>query len=199
MDYSVVFRDFVDGDIHKVYEYKNDVERNSMIVGAFRPMTIDDARKWVEGCKRKDVDFRFWAVADKEHPDNLIGWISLSQIDKENNSACLHSIFIGNRTYSNGILWIEMYLFILNYAFNELHLHRLWGTKRADHLQSMAMSAAMFFHQDGILRESKRIGDSYIDTSLGAILESEYFEHLQNGDYELSKIIRRVTQYRKMK
>ena len=68
-----------------------------MIVGQYRPITHKEAEQWVEGVIRADrKDMKFWAICTNDEERRIVGWISLSQIDTYNKSACFHGIVIGD-------------------------------------------------------------------------------------------------------
>lgn len=195
MSSRVIFRDFRESDISTVFQYKNDVGLNAMIVGKYAPFSMEDAAKWVHGCMRSDPTYRFWAIATNDEHQDLVGWLGIAKIDEYNKSVDLHSIFIGHPAFHDGLAWIEAYLFVMKYVFDTLHMHRLWGTRRVDHLQTMAIGEALYWRQDGTLRDAKWDGSKFIDISIHSLLHEEYFEHLANGDYEIRKVRRRIAKY----
>ena len=109
---TITFRDFEEHDIDFVYKCKNDAKLNSMIVGDFHPFTYEEAEKWVHGCMGEHETFKFWAVCTKDKEQRIIGWVSLSNINKNESSAFFHGIVIADPDYRDGLAWIESYLFV---------------------------------------------------------------------------------------
>ena len=194
---TVVFRDFEERDIDFIYKCKNDKRLNSLISGHWHPFTYEEAVKWVHGCMGEHETYKFWAIATNDDEKRIVGWVSLSEIDKANRSACFHGLVIGDEDYHDGFAWIESYLFIYEYAFECLGLNRVYGTRLMEHKQTKAMGIIMFSKREGVLRQAVYKNGQYHDLSIGSLLSSEYFEHKNNGDYEISAIIRRIKKARK--
>lgn len=197
MEPTVLFRDFEERDIDFIYKCKNDEKLNSMIVGDWHPFTYEEAVKWVHGCMGEHDTYKFWAVCTNDEEKKIVGWVSLSQIDKRNRSVCFHGIVIADPAYRNGIAWIESYLFIYEQVFEKMGFNRIYGTCRVDHKLSMQIGPAMFSKTEGILREALYDNGKFIDLKAGGLLAREYFEHKNHGDYEITKIIRRLANGRK--
>jgi RimJ/RimL family protein N-acetyltransferase len=141
--------------------------------------------------------YKFWTIATNDDEKRIVGWVSLSEIDKANRSACFYGLVIGDEEYHDGFAWIESYLFIYEYAFERLGLNRVYGTRLMEHKQTKAMGLIMFSKREGVLRQAVYKNGQYHDLSIGSLLSSEYFEHKNNGDYEISAIIRRIKKARK--
>lgn len=192
MEPTVCFRDFEERDIDFIYRCKNDEKLNSMIVGAWHPFTYDEAVKWVHGCMGEHETFKFWAICTNDDEKRIVGWISISEIDKKNNSACYHGLVISDPLYRDGTAEIEAYLMILIYAFEYLKLNRLYGTHLVNHLMTKMMADVFFFVEEGCQRQALYKGGKYIDLVLVSILASEYFEHKSKSDYTYNSIMRRI-------
>lgn len=197
MGNTVLFRDFEDRDIDFIYKCKNDEKLNSKIVGSFHHFTYEEAVQWVHGCMGEHETYRFWAVCTNDDEKRIVGWVSLSQIDRKNHSACFHGIVIADEGYRDGVAWIESYLFIYEQAFEVMGINRLYGTCRVDNKLSMQMSPVMFSQKEGILREAIYDNGQYVDLYAAALLAKDYFFHKQNGDYEIPKIMRRLVSAKK--
>ena len=195
MSQTFIFRDFSYQDAEAMYLYKNDAKLNAMIVGAYHPMTIEEVNKWIEGCIHTNRRYKFWAIAPQDQPQHLIGWTSISEIEEENRSARMHSMVIGDPIYRDGFAWIQSYLFVMDYVFNQMQFHRLWGIKRADHIQSVTINQALFWKEEGLLRQAKLDTDRYVDISIYGILRDEYLMHMQNGEYEMRNIRKRIASF----
>lgn len=197
MDSSVTFRDFEERDIDFIYKCKNDAKLNSLIVGKFRPFTFDEARRWVEGCMGEHDSYKFWAVCTNDEEQRIIGWVSLSQIDRENQNACFHGIVIGDENYHDGFAWIESYLFIMSYTFEVLQLNRLYGSSLVGHHVSNHASEVFLWTAEGIMRQAVMKDGRFYDLKCSSILKDEYFLHKSEGAYTTRSILKRIRQLRK--
>lgn len=194
---TVTFRDFEERDIDFIYKCKNDEKLNSMIVGDYHPFTYEEATKWVHGCMGEHETYKFWAIATNDDDNRIIGWVSLSEIDYMNKSACFHGLVIGDPNYHDGFTWIESYLHVYKYAFEHLGLNRVYGVRLAEHKQTKAIGMAMFSQTEGILRQAAYKNGKYHDMAMGALLSQDYYEHKEKGDYEIPAIIRRIKKIKK--
>lgn len=192
MQPTVIFRDFEERDIDFIYHCKNDEKLNSMIVGQYHPFSYEEAVKWVHGCMGEHKTYKFWAIATNSKEKNIIGWISISEIDKENNSACFHGLVIFDPLYRDGSAEIEAYLMILEYSFEHLKLNRLYGTHLQNHIMTKIMADVFFFVEEGYQRQALYKGGEYIDLVSVSILANEYFDHKSKFDYTYNSILRRV-------
>ena len=192
MQPTVIFRDFEERDIDFIYKCKNDEKLNSMIAAQYHPFSYEEAAKWVHGCIGKHDSYKFWAVATNDVEQRIVGWVSISHIDYNNMSAFYHGIVIGDNDYKDGFAWIESYLFILDYVFSTLKLHRLYGENIVGHKQSIRISKAMFFQYEGVKREALYKNGKFFDLEIYSILIAEYQSHIKSGDYDISKIIDRL-------
>ena len=199
MDNTVSFRDFEERDIEFIYKCKNDEKLNSMIVGQFHPYTYEEAAKWVHGCMGEHETYKFWAVCTNDEEQRIIGWVSLSQIDKKNRSACFHGIVIADPKYRDGFAWIESYLFIYEYCFEVLDLNRVYGESIVGHKNSNNIGLILQVPHEGIKRQAVFKNGKFYDVSFGALLKEEFFKHKDNGDYTMKAIIKRISYLRKNK
>ena len=95
-NYSICLRDFEEQDVDFIFRCKNDESLNEMTVGQFRKITYEDAQRWVDGCIGKHETYKFWAICTNDTKKKIVGWVSLSDINYENHSACHHGLVIGD-------------------------------------------------------------------------------------------------------
>lgn len=192
MEPTVIFRDFEERDIDFIYHCKNDEKLNSMIVGQYHPFTYEEATEWVHGCMGEHETYKFWAIATNDEEKRIVGWISLSCIDYQNKSACFHGLVIGDSSFKDGSAWIESYIYILNYFFVTMAFNRLYGTYLPNHIMTKSMANSVFFCTEGIYRQSHVKNGIYYDEVFASLLASEYFEHLNKGDFDYNSILKRL-------
>lgn len=197
MERTVCFRDFEERDIDFIYKCKNDEKLNSMIVGQWHPFTYEEAAKWVHGCMGEHDTYKFWAIATNDEEKRIVGWISLSKIDCTNNSAHFHGIVIGDDNYRDGNAWIESYLFVLEYVFEKLNLHRLTGSHLALHPMTGYISLAMNFKEEGLFRDAVYKDGRYHDEVFTAMLDTDYYSYKKQNGYEYYNIVSNIIKYKK--
>jgi RimJ/RimL family protein N-acetyltransferase len=192
MAQTVLFRDFEERDVDFIYRCKNDEKLNRLTVGQYHPFTYEEAVNWVHGCMGEHKSFRFWAVCTNDDEKRIVGWISLSKIDSINKSACMHSVLIGDEKYRDGLTWIECVLFLYEYVFEVLDYNRIYGLCLEDQTASRSMAIAMFETIEGVARQSVYKNNKFNNVIYSSLLKEEYFQHKQNGEYKLKKIISRI-------
>lgn len=188
-EYSICLRDFEERDIDFVLKCKNDDSLNEMIVGISRKFTFDDAVSWVRGCLQDNSNFKFWAVCTNDIEKRIVGWISLSQIDKDNHCACHHGIVIGDKDYRDGTAMFEAMLLSMDYAFNILHLHRLYGSCLSEHKISPHMLNSLGFKLEGTHKDAVYRNSRYYDVLDYAMLDDEYIRLINTNCFEVNQLI----------
>lgn len=196
MEKTVYFRAFEPEDAIYIHQWKNSDELNELTVGLNKKTTMEDDQRWVNSVKDHHPYYAYWAICSSKD-DKLIGYASLVNIHYINSSAETGAILIADPDYNDGTAWIESVLFMFEYAFERLNLHRLYGHSLVGHKISNTIEPLMFMQQEGILRQAAYKNGQYYDISCAAILRDEYFAHKEAGDYDMMKIIRRLRKIRK--
>lgn len=189
-EYSICLRDFEERDIDFVLKCKNEDSLNEMIVGTSRKFTYEDAKKWVEGCMGNHETYKFWAVCTNDDEKRIIGWVSLSEIDLDNRSACHHGIVIGDKEYRDGTAMFEAMLLSMMYAFEKLKIHRLYGSCLSEHKVSPHMLNAFCFNQEGKRRDAEFKNGRYYDICDYALFDNEYFSNIEKGIYNINILVK---------
>ena len=198
-DGVVLFRNFEERDIDFIYKCKNDEKLNELTVGQFHKFTYEEAENWVHGCMKDSPLFKFWAMCTNDEERRIVGWTSIAEIDRDNQSAFFHGITVADPQYRNGLAWIEAQRFVPEYAFKQLNINRLEFTCLTDHTVSMSIGPSMFYTHEGTKRSAVYKNGRFYDLALFTILREEYLYHLNNGDYELSSILPRFANFTRRK
>lgn len=196
MEKTVYFRAFEPEDAAIVHKWKNSDELNALTVGLNKKTTMEDDLRWVNSVKDHHPYYAYWAICSVSD-DKLIGYASLTNIHYINSSAETGAIMIADPDYNDGTAWIETVLFMFEYAFERLNLHRVYGHSLVGHKMSNMIEPLMFMQNEGILRDAAYKNGRYYDLSCAAILREEYFAHKEAGDFEMMSVIRRLRKLRK--
>lgn len=196
MESTVYFRAFEEQDAELVYQWMNDDELKKLSVGLNRRMCQTEALEWVKSRMMHHPYQVYWAVCTRE-TGRMIGYASLVNIHYINSSAETAAVIIADPDYRDGFAWIETVLFMLEYAFESLGLHRVYGKSMVGNKMSNLMEEMLFMRHEGTLRQAVFKNGRFYDLSYGAILKDEYFVHKQAGDYEMMNMIRRLKKMKK--
>lgn len=189
-NYSICLRDFEERDVDFIFRCKNDESLNEMIVGQSQKITYEDARRWVDGCIGEHETYKFWAICTNDAKKEIVGWVSLSNIDSANCSACHHGIVIGEKSYRDGFAMFEAMLLSMDYAFNVIKVHRLYGSCLSEHKVSPHMLFALGFTLEGEKRDAIYKHGKYYNLLEYGLLRDEYIRHYNDGLYEIDMLIR---------
>ena len=190
MQGTVYFRSFEIEDERLVYQWLNDDELKRLSIGVNRRLCRDEVHDWVASRMRDRRDQVWWAICDQVSKE-MIGYAYLTDIHYINRSANFGGIVIGDPKFQNGIAWVETYLFVLDYAFERLNLHRLFNTCLEEHQQSMKISEVLFFRKEGVLNESIFKSGCYHNEVIWGLIDNDYRSHKDVGDYDFKKILYR--------
>lgn len=199
MERSIKFRDFKSQDVDFIYKCKNDEKLNRYVVGDWHPFSRAESEKWLQGCMADSPNYKFWAICTNDSDEKIIGWISLSKINLQEKTAHFHGIVIGDPNYQDGIAWIESYQLLFERVFLGMKFLRLSGSHLSIHPASGIIAECMFMGVDKVEPNSIEKNGKLIDHIIVSIDSKTYLEHYQKGDYEFSKIQKRILQKYKSK
>ncbi|PEA11813.1 GNAT family N-acetyltransferase [Bacillus thuringiensis] len=112
-------------------------------------------------------------VVDEETSD-VIGHISLGQIDNINKSARIGKVLVGNTKMRGRSIGKHMMKAVLHIAFDELKLHRVTLGVYDFNISAISCYEKIGFLKEGLLRESKRVGETYWNLWEMSMLEYEW-------------------------
>ncbi|PGP42760.1 GNAT family N-acetyltransferase [Bacillus thuringiensis] len=112
-------------------------------------------------------------VVDEETSD-VIGHISLGQIDNINKSARIGKVLVGNTKMGGRSIGKHMMKAVLHIAFDELKLHRVTLGVYDFNISAISCYEKIGFVKEGLLREAKRVGETYWNLWEMSMLEYEW-------------------------
>lgn len=139
---DVTLREFEASDVPKKVEWINNPENNKYLHYDL-PLKVDKTLEWFH---KKDNTRRLDCVI--EYENQPVGLIGLLQIDKANSKAEYY-ITIGETNYKKRGIATKATKAILEYAFSELHLHKVYLTVDAENESAIALYEKAGFRQEG--------------------------------------------------
>ncbi len=102
----------------------------------------------------------------------LVGIIGLHHIDHDNRKAII-GYWLAKEVEGQGIMTRAVRL-VLQYAFNELKLHRVTIDCATGNAKSCAIPERLGFTREGQMRDSEWLYDHFVDLKRYSILEHEF-------------------------
>lgn len=194
---SVMFRALEPSDCESVYKWMNDNEMLKDAVGMPRPKSMQECLDWIiSASKHNPYNYNF-AICLNDDSKKIIGYMTLINIHYINSSAETGAIVIGEKNYRDGITWIESILFLHYFAFEVLHLNRLYGSHLLSQKVSDLIPDLFFWEREGIQRQAIYKNGCYQDLSNESLLKDEYFCHKNNDELTVKSVIKRLKAFRK--
>lgn len=199
MERSIFFRTFEPEDVFLLHKWKNNFDLFDTALGMNRKLSFQHVQEWVNDKMKDHFNEVYWAICLNDETKKMIGYTFLSNIHFHHRTVEGGGLVIGDKKNSDGITMFEAQLMKLDYAFKILNLNRYSAGCFSDHKISKDMLLALNFKEEGELRESQYKNGEYLNVKRFSLLRDEYFENINNGNYEMSKIIRRFRKLTKNK
>ena len=136
------------------------------------PVRVENVKKWFEPRERgmsNFLGFEIWHKKDKK----TIGNVMLTDINWVNGWANV-GLTIGEPDYWNKNIATEATELILEYAFNELNLHKLHGGVIVDNIGSWTVAEKTGFILEGIEKHVFFVDGEYLDVKKYRILKGDW-------------------------
>lgn len=136
-------------------------------------------KQWVEQRSIDDSRGIYLAICLKE-TDEMIGYCSIISIDLRNQKADLGGTIIGNPAHRGKGYGKEAQILMLEYCFEELPLHKVYGFSLAEHKVTEKMMLSLGFSIDGVLRDEVFKNGEFKSLTIYSILRNEYEAKYKN-------------------
>lgn len=114
-----------------------------------------------------------------EKSKKVVGHISLGQIDNINKSARIGKVLVGDTKMRGRSIGKHMMKAVLQIAFEELKLHRVTLGVYDFNTSAITCYEKIGFVKEGLLRESKKVGETYWNLWEMSMLEYEWSDKKQ--------------------
>jgi len=109
--------------------------------------------------------------------NTLIGKFTLFQYSEQNRHAEVG--YVLDRRYWGRGLMTEVMACVLDYAFDELRLHRLEADTDPDNVASLALLEKFGFQREGFFRERWYIREKWLHSVMLGLLRQDYLERVK--------------------
>ncbi|TSI02583.1 GNAT family N-acetyltransferase [Lysinibacillus sp. BW-2-10] len=137
------------------------------------PLTEQQLETYLKDANNASSSILVYSVIELE-TGNVIGHISLGNIDRNNKSARVGKVLVGDKNVRGKGIGLMMMKEILNIAFEELKLRRVSLGVFDFNAPAIACYEKVGFKKERLLRDSRKIGDEYWSLWEMSILENEW-------------------------
>ena len=160
-------------DIKKINKWRNDPELIACLGAPYRFINEDVDSDWYEKYMHSRNNSVRCAIVNSENDEEILGLISLLDINYINRSAELH-IMIGlaqNRGKGIGTFAVKS---MVDHAFNNLNLRRIELGVLENNIPAIKLYEKTGFVKEGIKRKSNYKNGEYISLIIMALLKEEW-------------------------
>lgn len=162
-----ILRKTVQSDAQRFFEWLSDETLNSFVLR--KKITYEDTVAWMKQLLEKKNEIHC-AIDTKEGVH--IGCVSL-KVQPDDRVAEL-ALLIGEKEYWGKGLGSEASELMIQYAFEELHLHKVWLSVYEYNTRALSLYKKLGFIQEGELREQIYYKDRYYNEIYMGLLASEW-------------------------
>lgn len=178
-------------DYETTLKWRVNYDMQKMTCGPIRFISEEMEKNWAQSKSLSNMNDIYLAICSIESGE-MIGWISINSIDHRNQKCKCGGIVIGNKKYQDGMAAIEAGKMMFQYVFDELNMNTVRGACLKEHLFSRASMEAKFYVLEGIERDGIFKGGKFHDIMHYSLTRNEWREHVENGELENNKVIKRL-------
>jgi len=160
-------------ELETIFKWRNDLGLLKSIKVHPLPVAMYEMEEWFKR-NQSDKNQIVWGIHDVRSGD-LIGIVRLMFIDWISSSTEF-GIYVGEETYRNKGLGEEAVKLALNFAFNEINLHRVYLKVTESNKRAVKLYESCGFVKEGILREHFWSEGKYNNVLIMGLLKNEYLE-----------------------
>lgn len=189
---SVFLRAFEQNDYILINKWRNDPQIQKLTCGDFRYVSSEREKEWVRDKMMNNQTDNYLAICLNNDSQEMIGYISVNNINHLHRTADGGAVVIGNYTYRDGATLIDALKILLSFVFDTLNINRFTGFCLEDHKYSRLIMESFLYKLEGCKREAVYKNGAYHNELIYSILREEYYSYIENGEYELMKIAKRI-------
>lgn len=140
------------------------------------PLTHEQLENYVEDANHENASTSIFKVLDAAS-NEIVGHIALENVNRAHENARVGKVLIGPNTRRGKGYGTHMLLAVLQFAFEELQLHKVTLGVFDFNLAAIACYEKVGFQQEGFLRDASKHGNEYWNLIEMGILENEWRQH----------------------
>lgn len=161
-------------DLQKINRWRSDNKLINCLGAPFRYINLDVDCIWYDSyLQNRNTNIRC-AIVEIEKEENILGLVSLTNIDYINRSAELH-IMVGDKENRGKGIGNFAITEILKHAFNNVNLNRIELQVLESNSYALKLYEKIGFKNEGVKRQSVYKNGEFMNMINMGILKSEFF------------------------
>jgi RimJ/RimL family protein N-acetyltransferase len=197
MKRSIKFRALNEDDCILMHKWRQDEEIQRLVGRYYKFISLEMERTWIKKVMMDNTENIYLAICLNDESEQMIGYTSLNNINYHDRTAITGGLVFGEKDYRDGIMLIDYYLMIYDYAFNQLNMNRLYGYCLESHKTTIRMAVMMGHEIEGISRQGIFKNGEYQNLVNLSILKEDYSRILNSGGFTLKEITKRLSNIKK--
>lgn len=173
MKTDIFLRAFELNDAKFINDLRNIEEFENKIGGTKRFVSVAREKKWVEDLIYNDYSDKFYLAICEKETKEIIGYISVSDIDHVNKSCFWSGVKIHPDHNGKGYAK-QAALMVIRYVFEELNMERCTGQSLEEHTAVIKMMENLGFKIEALQRHSLYKNGKYHNQYIYSMLSEEY-------------------------
>ena len=166
-------------DIPNINKWRNDSELINHLGAPFRYINLDVDYRWYDNYMQNRNTTIRCAIVEATDEDNILGLISLTNINFINRSAEFHIMIGDTKNKGKGIGYFAT-IEILTHAFNNMNLNRIELGVLESNTRALKLYEKVGFNREGVKCQSIYKNGKFVDMIMMAILKEEFAENYKN-------------------
>ena len=137
------------------------------------PLTVEQLENYLQDANTVNASKYIFKAVD-ESTNEVIGHISLGNVDRVNESARIGKVLIGQSASRGNGYGTQLMLATLTFAFEELKLHKVTLGVFDFNTAAIKCYEKVGFKKEGLIRDARKHGNEYWNQIEMGILESEW-------------------------
>lgn len=162
-------------DLQRINKWRNDKELINCLGAPFRYINLDVDYKWYDDYMQNRNSTLRCTIVEYSDEDNILGLVSLTNIDLINRSAHFH-IMIGDKDNRGKGIGYFAATEMLKHAFNNINLNRIELEVLESNSQALKLYEKVGFKCEGVKRQSTYKNGEFVNMIMMGVLKSEFLK-----------------------
>lgn len=173
MKFDIYMRAFKSEDAVFINNLRKDAKMEEKLGSSTKFVSLERDQKWVEDLIYKDDQSKLYLAYCENGSEDIIGYVSLTEIDYRNGTCCVNGLKIITPTPGK-FYGVQGMLLIFRFAFEEMRMARVEGMVLEEHGGSLRILERAGFKREGLMRNFVYKGGEHKNCWIVGLTKDDY-------------------------